>query len=126
VWKEGVLVKQTPRLTSRSRDLRENYFSSAMKTEGIRFFETVIEIRSHDTAPHRRGWSRDDVLDLYLEGVRFESRPDHRLLWADVSWFLLVLLVKCRDSASVRPRHLPSKSFYHPTLCSLDTESVVK
>jgi hypothetical protein len=69
-------------------------------------------------------------LDLYSGGTRFEYRPGHRLSWLRFSWFSLVTPAKCRDSTSIRPRPLPSKSCAvresssHRTLCSLDTLSL--
>lgn len=44
-------------------------------------------------------------------GTRFESRTGYRTSWLNCVWFFRTPSCKCRDSACIRPRPLPSKTF---------------
>jgi hypothetical protein len=52
-------------------------------------------------------WFSGNDVDLYSEGARFESRPEHVYF----SLFSSIPPGKCWDSASVIPRPIPFKSF---------------
>jgi hypothetical protein len=74
----------------------------------------------------------DNLRTWCFRDARFESWPRHRPSTI-VLWFSLVPPGKYCDSTPIIPWPLPSKSFlihhqssYRSTLCSLDTESVVK
>jgi hypothetical protein len=50
-------------------------------------------------------------VDTYCESAWFEFRPEHPLSWLIFPLFFSVPPGKCRNSASMRLRTLPSKSF---------------
>jgi hypothetical protein len=57
----------------------------------------------------RAGWRSGNAIELYSRGAPFESPPRQVILIE-----LVVFLgpsSKCRESTSIRPRRLPSKSF---------------
>lgn len=59
----------------------------------------------------------------FIESAWFESLPGHRLSWLRFLWFSSASLRKFRNSTTIRPRQLPSKSFlihYSPVIVRFD------
>jgi hypothetical protein len=61
----------------------------------------------------------------YWGGVRFESRPDPRLLWLKFSWLTSASAGKHRDSALIGPRLLPFKCFAKYHSCNIHSFDVI-
>jgi hypothetical protein len=78
------------------------------------------------------GWSRCEAVHLYSGSIWFECRTDHRISQQVFSGVPLSLQTYISLVPWYRPRPLPFTSFlidqssYHPTLCSLKTENIIK
>jgi hypothetical protein len=105
-----------------------------LNTRLLCYFDIMNELSLQSNPGHRTSWSRGNALDLYSRIAMFESRPGYRLSWQvyrGVPQFLEVNIGIVFRLGHDRFLSYPLKftihqQSCHPTLCSLDTESVVK
>lgn len=80
---------------------------------------------------HRTDWRNGKALGLYSASAFFESQSGYLLSWLVFRGFIQ-LLQTCRDTASIKPRPLPSTFqiiihlSIHSTFRNLATEIIVK
>jgi hypothetical protein len=72
-------------------------------------------------------WSGGDVLGVYPGGVRFEYRPQRRLSWlTSIQACVITVTRSLHARFLLNPWQYSILPSWHPTLHSLDPDSIVK